>query len=626
MRTSARSAAPELEPAWAKAYPQRWAQEFADLVATGWSVRVVQRGTVVVLDLEWPGAPDAADAERSPEGAVAPRGSVPAEIPTGWRLEVTFPSEYPFFPPQVRETGVRLGLRRHRGAAGQLCLVESEDWHPDTTVARMLNDQLPQLLAAGLGNEPPAAGTEVLTPEPVTIRLAHRTSNPTVVLPDAPVPAGIDEGALVAHFLPTSSGQLGAGLVEGLHAPGFYLAGPAARRVTDPLVVCGRWARDPDFDPAAAPAQTWQRLDRRLRPLQFLDTTRGSGGLDPIEPPREEPGQVPAGEPVVELLCLLVPSEEGYRTDGEAWIVILKVTANPGHQANYHYLESQTLGPDTDVARSPDSALLGSRRVVLAGVGALGGHVATDLARSGIGRLDLVDGDVVDVGTGSRQYAPPVYAGRPKVETIAAHLWTQRPHLALRAFPRLIGHVHDPDPTEASRKIHFDAALRGADLLIDATASPAVTRYLAAVRHASGRPFLHLSATSGAWGGSIFLTRPRSGADPGSGCWACLQHHRADHAVPVPPADPAGLITLAGCASATFTGTNADLATIAHHASRVALDHLLDGDGLGGNLHVAHLRDPHAGRPHPVRWETSTVPIHPECPLHLDTQLGPTRR
>jgi hypothetical protein len=166
---------------------------------------------------------------------------------------------------------------------------------------------------------------------------------------------------------------------------------------------------------------------------------------------------------------------------------------------------------------------------------------------------------------------------------------------------------------------------------------PAATRYLAALRQVHGMDFLHANATAGVWGGCVFLTTPPTG------CWACLQHHRLDETVPVPPADPAGPIHPPGCASPTFTGTGPDLATIAHHASRVAIHYLLhhrnnstqeatgskandppqpttckatgSTTGLGGDLYVANLRNPD-GAPHPVAWHTAQVPVHPDCPLH----------
>lgn len=85
--------------------------------------------------------------------------------------------------------------------------------------------------------------------------------------------------------------------------------------------------------------------------------------------------------------------------------------------------------------------------------------------------------------------------------------------------------------------------------------------------------------------------------------------------MPIPPADPTGIIAPPGCAETTFTGSNPDLAVIAHHASRVAIDRLLGNDGLGGDVYVAHLRDPR-GEPRPATWQALPMSVHPLCPLH----------
>jgi hypothetical protein len=135
---------------------------------------------------------------------------------------------------------------------------------------------------------------------------------------------------------------------------------------------------------------------------------------------------------------------------------------------------------------------------------------------------------------------------------------------------------------------------------------------------------LHASATAGAWGGTVALFPPLRG-----GCWWCMLHHRADNALPVPPAalNQDGIIAPAGCATATFTGTGADLATIATHAARVAIEHLTSTPATPpptAVVHVATLRDD-TGAPHPVTWHSETIHVHPGCPTRTLTR-APTSR
>ncbi|TIC86705.1 hypothetical protein E8D34_10665 [Nocardioides sp. GY 10113] len=637
-----------LEPDWAGWYPGRWRTELAELDATGWNYRLGVDAGLVRVDIDWPippGLPGSAPAERS--GRPADPAQVDEASPAGdagsqvCRIQVVFPHEYPFFPPEVRDHDDRLGLRRHRGPLGVLCLLEPEDWNSDLTVAALLTRQLPQILAGGLSPDAPPAGVEVQAPEPVGLRLGHATADIALIMADARPPTDVTEGALLARFYVQMSRHIGPGIVEAIYAPGYEHPGPRpAHEHGYPLLVPGRWARDAAFDPNASPEQTWTRLESRLHPVELIhegpadathdDGTAGADGAGADGAGADGAGVDGAGADAadaegvrnasedLEVLCLLVPSEQGYREPGEGWVALLRANLEPSPK--YHYLQVQAMGADLDGGRTRFVRDLRGAHVVVVGIGALGGHVATDLARAGIGRLDLVDGDVVDIQTACRQFAPTAAAGRTKVETLGGHLRSQRPGVEVRAFHRHLGRVSRRDALDATERDRLEEALRTADLVIDATAAPAVTRYLAALRQAEGKALLHVSGTAGGWGGCVYLYRP------GGGCWACLQHHRADNAVPIPTADPDGMVNT-GCADSTFTGTNADLATIAHHGSRVALDLLDGGDGLAGGspsvLDVAHLRDRH-GRPQPVRWDTRPLPVHPACPLHVTVALEPT--
>ncbi|MHB0888745.1 tRNA threonylcarbamoyladenosine dehydratase [Acidithiobacillus sp.] len=66
---------------------------------------------------------------------------------------------------------------------------------------------------------------------------------------------------------------------------------------------------------------------------------------------------------------------------------------------------------------------LADRHVLIAGIGGVGGYVAENLARAGIGRLTLVDHDVVGISNINRQLvALHSTLGRPKVEVMAERI------------------------------------------------------------------------------------------------------------------------------------------------------------------------------------------------------------
>jgi tRNA A37 threonylcarbamoyladenosine dehydratase len=75
-------------------------------------------------------------------------------------------------------------------------------------------------------------------------------------------------------------------------------------------------------------------------------------------------------------------------------------------------------------------------RVIVFGIGGVGGYTAEALARSGIGALDLVDSDTVSVTNINRQlFATHSTVGKLKVEVAKERLLDINPHLVIRTHP-----------------------------------------------------------------------------------------------------------------------------------------------------------------------------------------------
>lgn len=71
--------------------------------------------------------------------------------------------------------------------------------------------------------------------------------------------------------------------------------------------------------------------------------------------------------------------------------------------------------------------------VGIAGAGGLGSNAAMMLARSGAGRLIVIDGDKVEPSNLNRQHYFPAHVGRPKVEALAEQLLALNPDLRVDA-------------------------------------------------------------------------------------------------------------------------------------------------------------------------------------------------
>ena len=81
---------------------------------------------------------------------------------------------------------------------------------------------------------------------------------------------------------------------------------------------------------------------------------------------------------------------------------------------------------------------LANARVAVFGIGGVGGHVAEALVRSGLGRIDLIDPDVVAVSNINRQiFATDRTVGMRKVDAAAERLRAISPACEIRIFPLL---------------------------------------------------------------------------------------------------------------------------------------------------------------------------------------------
>lgn len=150
-----------------------------------------------------------------------------------------------------------------------------------------------------------------------------------------------------------------------------------------------------------------------------------------------------------------------------------------------------------------DADALGQVSVVVVGLGAVGSYVADGLARAGVGKLTLIDGDTMRPGNLIRHLlGESRWVGQGKASAVAEYL---------RSVPWA------PDEV-----IAFDANLAGAgevsdlldsnDLVIDATATGYATALVMDASHALGRPALTVCVLRD--GGVVRVDRsPLTGAE-----------------------------------------------------------------------------------------------------------------
>ena len=128
-------------------------------------------------------------------------------------------------------------------------------------------------------------------------------------------------------------------------------------------------------------------------------------------------------------------------------------------------------GPDAPVLRTIWAALFGA--------GALGGHVGTALAESGLGRLDIVDGDVLLPENVVRHVAGHDQVGRFKVQAVHHVIEKHAPWTAVAEFPEA--------PLTPGR---IRELIQDADVVVDTTGNDAFVPALAMVAEELGKPLV----------------------------------------------------------------------------------------------------------------------------------------
>lgn len=307
------------------------------------------------------------------------------------------------------------------------------------------------------------------------------------------------------------------------------------------------------------------------------------------------------------------PTELTDKEVGDGWIVGMDVgplrhfNQRGNKQVKTEVVPIYRAGKRDIGERVPAVGALAGKRIALIGTGALGAPLAIELARNGASELRLLDHDQVEPGNSIRWPLGAAAWGKYKVLALKQHIDQHYSGCEVVPFVHQLGGPQDMQTDdEALEKI-----LRGADLIIDASASHGINRLLWDHGRRVGIPLVRLGATPNVTGGTVVLHTPNGG------CPVCLQCHRdeAHPSIPSPPeADSVDLIQPPGCAERTFRGADYDLQELSLQAMRVAVGVLsADKTQLEPVVYTLAMRDS-CGGIIPPAWETSALPPHPQCP------------
>lgn len=536
-------------------------------------------------------------------------------------LTVRFPDTYPSTAPQV--IAPDLGLKHHQHPfGGTLCLIGRSTlyWDSHFHLAELLDQQLRKAITAGAA-EAGDGQDELDQAEPF---VAYYSYAPGMeFLSDDDGTAMPPEGAGEAEFLlagsvppPAEAGARTIGLIDSLRSSGVSVheAGAGLRRMfgTGATRVPGRWVVLGAPVRVDDPEEIW-RAAADSDPAGVAVATVGGASL--------------------QVRAVGFPDERSRSEYGTSWVVVIRRlgqsqrrparrgSGNPAKRAQatrtpdaYHLVRVDRAGVTDLTARSPLTAATADRSVLVIGCGAIGSVLIDQLARAGVGRFTLVDRDVLEPGNLTRHAGTLHGTGLHKAVAMAQHVGVVNPHAEVTFMDLPVG-VPVRDRSGRLGGGVLAEAMGEVDLVIDASAEVGVQELSAEMARSLGVPWMMLSASEGAAGGTVVVVD--ADAD---WCFACFQWRRAEGAIPFPVAITGDSLQPVGCAEPTFAGAGFDLAEVSLHAARAAVARLLRGqpDAYPEDDHdvwILNLRSPGGSRVPPT-WTAHAVARHPSCQAH----------
>lgn len=244
-------------------------------------------------------------------------------------------------------------------------------------------------------------------------------------------------------------------------------------------------------------------------------------------------------EHAIRVLLLL------YHRGTQQGAIALEVWPHSDEGIGVRRLRSASTAQTPTLIRSgPHAAQLADRNVAVVGVGAVGSFIADMLVRAGVGRLTLIDDDIVMPGNLVRHLVGPDAVGLSKVQAVKDYFVTKR-----GVPPERI----DARDNFVLVPIVAYELLGSHDLVINATADYAITALLHAAAEADGRHFVSAALQNDGSTLRIDILPPLAGAEPLPdssipGYQSPVENFEAGCGSPVSPTPPFAVIEAAAAA------------------------------------------------------------------------------
>ncbi len=146
-----------------------------------------------------------------------------------------------------------------------------------------------------------------------------------------------------------------------------------------------------------------------------------------------------------------------------------------------------------------------AKHVLVVGCGSVGSFIASELVRSGVRRISLVDPDNVEWPNLTRTVYAHSDIGRLKVDALRDHILSIFQDIDVRCFPKAI-----QDEGQFAWRLSNDLllAMKDADLVVSAVDQPKATGLLNRYAYALGKSVIFVGLYKGAKGGEVIVSVP----------------------------------------------------------------------------------------------------------------------
>lgn len=538
------------------------------------------------------------------------------------KLNVVFPSDYPFFRPMVYAQ--EINLSRHQNIIDKnLCLLprQSSYWLPETTLAEYLKEQLPKVLILGMITDPKLLKDNPdEQAEPISEYFSSVPNAPIIF--DTTIFDNIETVTQPIQLL----GYIKLGLPSEAEVPSRML-GLECYDKNEKFI-----GKLPNITETIFRSTQSACIYRLAEAPPFGNSNEDYIWLNKILTQNREkihklkhPITLKKGNTIDNVIGITFPEEHipgelswGWLFFVSGTIVQQKVKGKRAFtQAYNYYAKVNRINIDELSFRIPTLKPLAEKSIAIFGLGALGAPSVIEFAKNGIRQIRIIDFDIVDAGTIVRWPLGISVAGMFKTDALERFVNDNYPYVEVQKFIYTIGAVEarKGDLTEAdlSQIISLQEILKDVSMVYDATAETGISHFLSEEARKHSIPFVCIYGTQGVWGGAIMRSIPNAT----EGCWMCFQHGLSDGTYPLPPANDKGNIQTTGCGDISFTGTSFELGNIISAGVRLAVSTLcLDSNGYQNfetDIGILSLIDENE-KPIFPKWTTHELARHSKCP------------